>query len=112
MALENIVKPSTRSVMGKAVVDLRSDATRVPDPMTETKDSLVIHFDKSPNWLSNNKEGGFPDIVVLNDNYRNDWRILKEAWGTGERHELAPEPIETAEVLTAPASAMATGMGK
>lgn len=112
MTLENVEKPSTRTVMGKAVVDVRVDSTRVPDPKSSAKDSLIIHFDKSPNWLSNNKEGGFPDIVVLTDNYHDDWPILKAAWGTGERHELAPEPIETAETLTAPAAARATGLAK
>lgn len=96
--------------MGKAVVDMRVDSTRIPDPKSSTKDSLVIHFDKSPNWLSNNKEGGFPDIVILTDNYHEDWPILKAAWGTGERHELASEPIETSEALTAPATAKAAGL--
>ena len=98
--------------MGKSIVDLRFDSTRIPDPKSDAKDSLVIHFNKSPNYLTNNKEGGFPDIVVLTDNYREDWAILKEAWGAGERHELAVEPIETAETLTAPAVAKATGLDK
>ena len=112
MALETVEKPSTRMVMGKSIVDLRFDSTRIPDPKSDAKDSLVIHFNKSPNYLTNNKEGGFPDIVVLTDNYREDWAILKEAWGAGERHELAVEPIETAETLTAPAVAKATGLDK
>ena len=95
MTLENVEKPSTRTIMGKAVVDLRADSTRLPsDPKSDTKDSLVIHFDKSPNWLSNNKEGGFPDIVVLTDNYRDDWNILKASWGAeGTTHTIAAEPV-------------------
>ena len=113
MTLENVQKPSTRTVMGKAVVDARVDSTRLPsDPKSDTKESLVIHFDRSPNWLSNNKEGGFPDVVVLTDNYHDDWPILKKAWGTGERHLIAAELIETSEVLTGPTGAKAAGLRK
>jgi hypothetical protein len=94
MTLEAVEKPSTRMVLGKAVVDVRSDASRLPSPDGTTKDSLVIRFDKSPNYLTNNKEGGFPDLVVLTDNYRDDWAILKAAWGAeGTTHTIAAEPV-------------------
>jgi len=114
MALEAVEKPATRYDVRakKNVVDVRADASRVPDPKADTKDSIVIHFDPSPNWLSNNKEGGFPDTVTLTNDYRDDWHILKEAWGTGKVHGTAPEPIETSEVLTGPAGAKVAGLGK
>lgn len=96
MTLEDVEKPSTRMVMGKAIIDVRADATRLGDPKAETREARVIHFDMSPNWLSNNKEGGFPDKVILTNNYREDWAILKAAWGTGDTvHAIADEPVTT-----------------
>jgi hypothetical protein len=116
MTLEAVERPSTRYDVKakKNVVDVRADASRIPDPKEAARDSLVIHFDSSPNWLSNNKEGGFPDIVVLTDNYHDDWPLLKKAWGTGLTHELSSEPVETDNILnnTGVSAAALAGVSK
>ena len=75
MTTEEAVRPSTKLDIrtGKAVVDVRTDAARIPNPDPSKEDLVnarVIHFDQSPNWLANNKMGGFPDKVVLTDDYR------------------------------------------
>lgn len=93
MTMEEIVKPSTTITpmsKGKAVVDVRVDATRL-----DVKDTRVIHFSQSPNWLANNKLNSFPDKVVLTDNWAEDWDLLKAAWGKGDGHEEGEEEIKT-----------------
>ena len=91
MTMEEVVKPSTRTVMGKAVPDVRADATRI-----ETSETRVIYFSQSANWLANNKLNGFPDKVVLTDNWAEDWDILTKSWNTsGDGHELVEDEIKT-----------------
>lgn len=106
MTLEEVERPPTRSVMGKQVADVRADASRIYDQ------KRVIHFDQSPNWLANNKHGGFPDVVVLTDDYREDWQVLQDAWGSEGAHEEAPEPVKLAPSTGAPAGARPAGLGK
>lgn len=97
MALEDVVKPSTAQKMGKAVVDVRADATRI-----DTEQRRVIHFEQTPNWLANNRDGNFPEEVVLPKDWREDWNVLVAAWGHGS-NTVADEPLPLSEGLTAPA---------
>ena len=94
-----VLKPSTRMVMGKSVADTRVDASRIED--AKTRMTRVIYFKQDPNWLVNNKFNGFPDRVVLTDRWQEDWELLQSAWGTGDTHEIASEPVETGNVLNA-----------
>lgn len=89
MTMEDVAKPSVKQVMGKAVVDLRADSTRI-----NTEEKRVIHFDQSPNWLANNKFSGFPDKVVLTEDWKEDWDILVRSWGHGSG-EVVEEAVET-----------------
>lgn len=101
-----VLKPSTRTVMGKAVADARVDSTR----LEESRMTRVIYFKQDPNWLASNKFGGFPDRVVLNDRWQDDWRILREAWGLEDTHTIADEPVE-ANILDATGTgSVATGL--
>ncbi len=100
-------KAPTRMVMGKSVVDTRADASRI-DEMELVR---VIYFNQNPLWLANNKFGGFPDRVILSNRWQEDWGILKEAWGTGEGHEVQDEPVEANHILTAP-TGTASGLKK
>jgi hypothetical protein len=87
-----VLKPPTRTVMGKAAVDTRADASRIE----ETHMTRVIYFKQDPNWLANNKFQGFPDRVVLTDRWQDNWHLLQEAWGTGDgAHTISDTPIET-----------------
>jgi hypothetical protein len=108
MALDEVVRPSTRTVMGKTVADARTDASRIAD---DTHLQRVIHFKQDPNWLANNKFAGFPDRVVLNDRWQDDWKLLQEAWGTGDMHELSEHPVETSGMLDTAVSAKAQATG-
>jgi len=90
MTLETVERPPTGVVMGKKVVDTRLDASRI-----DTVETRVIYFGKYGNWLTNNKEGGFPDKVILNGNWRDDWKILQDSWGKTETVTgVAEEPVE------------------
>lgn len=91
MCIEDVVKPPTKQVFGKTVVDVRAD---VSDLVAE--ESRVIHFDESPYWLANNRGGQLPDTVVLTNRWQDDWRLIVQAWGTGAGvHGLAEEEVET-----------------
>lgn len=97
MTLEEVVKPPTKITSlskGKAIVDLRADSRGAAD----TEEARVINFGQSPHWLSNNKLNGFPDKVVLTDNWKEDWKILTEAWNTGDGHEVTETEVQTAEL--------------
>lgn len=110
MALDEVmVRPATRTVMGKAVADARADASRIVD---ETQLVRVIHFKQDPNWLANNKFQGFPDRVVLTDKWQDDWDILRAAWGAGDTpHQVVEEEIRTDVAATAvPAGTAAAGL--
>lgn len=102
---EAVMKPATRMVMGKAVADMRADASR----LDETEMRRVIYFRQDPLWLANNKFGGFPDRVVLTERWQDDWSILQKMWGSGDTHTVSDEPVETSN-LTAPAAAKAAGL--
>lgn len=111
MALDEImVRPSTRTVMGKSVADARTDASRID----ETEQRRVIHFKQDPNWLANNKFSGFPDRVVFTNRWQDDWSIMQEAWGTGDSHDIADEPVATDEVpkTAVPAGQKAAGLAR
>lgn len=107
MTMEEVERPSTRMVMGKTVADARTDASRIED----VEKRRVIYFKQDPNWLVNNKFMGFPDRIVLTERWQDDWRLLQEAWGTGDSHNIAGASIETStEVTAAPAGATAAGL--
>lgn len=89
MTMEEVEKPPTATKMGKQVVDVRADGSRIL-----INEGRVIHFNQSKHWLANNKHGGFPDKVVLTNNWEDDWNILKESWGK-EGHTMVEEVVKT-----------------
>jgi hypothetical protein len=108
MAVDSVEKQAIspaakRLVMGKMVPDTRSDASR----LDETEMAHVIYFKQDPLFLANNKFGGFPDRVVLTENWQDDWRLLQEAWGSGDKHEIMDEEEEPE--LTIPPTAVPAG---
>lgn len=108
MTLEDVIKPSTRMVMGKSVADVRTDSSRIEPAETELR--RVIYFRQDPNWLANNKFGGFPDSVILPTDWREDWNTLREAWGSAETHGVASE--EVGPTGAPPTPPKAVGLGK
>jgi len=110
---KSTLRPSTRPVMGKQVPDVRADSTRLPSTDPKNEQRHVIYFKQDPNWLANNKLNGFPDRVILSENWRDDWRLLQEAWNSEDPHEELPEPVETSpEKTAAPAGAQKAGLGR
>lgn len=103
---EAVSKPSTKMVMGKALPDIRADASRIE----EQRLARVVYFRQDPLWLSKNKDGGFPDRVVLTEHWQDDWNVLKAAWGA-DSHTVADEPIPlNVEQTAVPAGAKAAGI--
>jgi len=109
MALDEVLKPPTRTVLGKPVADTRADASRIEEKEHELR--RVVHFEQNPNWLANNKFAGFPPRVVFTEDWRDDWRLLQEAWGSGDTHLVSEEVVEAPGTKRAP-SGMKPQMGR
>ena len=91
MTINEVVRPPTRAVYGKQVVDIRTDATDLAPEETR-----VIHFDESPYWYAKDTSNQLPKTVILTDNWREDWSLFMEALGTGDSgHIKADQPIKT-----------------
>jgi len=96
MCMDTIMTPPTKKTVTKeggvkATVDTRVD---VSDLLVS--EARVIHFAPSNSWLAGDTSQMLPKKVILTDDWREDWALIKEAWGTGEgAHQMADQDIET-----------------